>query len=559
LDFNQLKNHHAESGTLIICVCLRIGISLKRVIIDPLIRSREEIAFDGFSLTLLLSFFQPGGRAMISYIAGVLFALNMTTPIPCEGLRQISFPDGKITVAELVPAGPFKQDSKMPFTVPAQPQMMLPTYCRVAAILTPSPDSRIEMEAWLPTEGWNGKFQAVGNGGFAGMISYSAMASALREGYATASTDTGHKEPNALFGIGHPEKVVDYAYRAVHEMTVKSKTILRSFYGQDPTLSYWNGCSTGGRQGLMEAQRYPEDFDAIIAGAPANYHSHLHASDLATSTPHMKNPAASVPASKLALLNRVVLAACDGMDGVKDGLLTDPGKCHLDPASLLCSSGDSEDCLTGPQLESIKRVYAPSKMKNGDLIFPGKAPGSELGWTFIFGKEPSPISIGTFQLTYQDPNWDWRTFDTDRDTTLADQKTGFINAIQPDLKAFRDRGGKLLLYHGWNDTGIAPGNTINYYSNVLGKMGANQETWLRLFMMPGVGHCGGGEGPDQANFVSAMERWREASEAPDTITAYRVNGNRVDMTRPLCPYPRVARYKGVGSTNDAANFVCAAP
>jgi feruloyl esterase len=309
----------------------------------------------------------------------------------------------------------------------------------------------------------------------------------------------------------------------------------------------------------MEAQRYPDDFDGIVAGAPANYHSHLHASDLATSVPHMKNPASGVPVSKLAMLNQAVMAACDGLDGVKDGLLENPDKCRFDPASLLCSGPDAEDCLTGPQLESIKRVYAPAKMKNGDVIFPGKAPGSELGWGTIFGKQPSPVSMGTFHITYQDANWDWQTFDTDRDTALADQKTGFINAIEPNLKAFKDRGGKLLLYHGWNDTGIAPGNTVNYYSSVLAKMGEKQDDWLRLFMMPGVGHCSGGIGPSQANFMSALERWHEAGQAPEEITAYRVNNNRVDMTRPLCPYPQVARYKGVGSTNDAANFVCAPP
>ena len=496
---------------------------------------------------------------MMEYIAGLLFALNMTTPIPCEGLKGLSLPDAKITAVELMPAGPYKPDIKAPPSGPPQPQIMLPAYCRVAATLSPSSDSNIEMELWLPTENWNGKFQAVGNGGFAGTISYSAMALALQEGYATASTDTGHKGGNALFGIGHPEKVVDYAYRSVHEMTVKSKAVLSAFYGQNPKLSYWNGCSTGGRQGLMEAQRYPEDFDGIVAGAPANYHSHLHASDLAVSVPHMKDPAAGVPQNKLAMLNRAVLAECDGLDGVKDGLLENPGKCHFDPATLLCSGSDTENCLTAPQLESIKRVYAPARMKNGDVIFPGKAMGSEQGWNFIFGTQPSPVSLGTFQLTYQDANWDWRTFETDRDTALADKTTGFINAIQPDLKAFRDRGGKLILYHGWNDTGIAPGNTVNYYTSVLGEMGGKQDSWLRLFMMPGVGHCSGGVGPSQANFMGALERWRETGETPNEITAYRVNGNRVDMTRPLCPYPQVARYRGAGSTNDEANFVCSAP
>jgi feruloyl esterase len=483
---------------------------------------------------------------MLSCIA-LFLALNAAMPVPCEGLKALSFPDATITTAELVLAGS------------SQSPIKLPAYCRVAAVLTPSSDSNIHMELWLPTEGWNGKFEAEGNGGWAGMISYSAMALALKEGYATASTDTGHEGGNAFFGIGHPEKVVDYAYRAVHEMTVKSKAIVGAFFGQQPTLSYWNGCSTGGRQGLMEAQRYPEDYDGIVAGAPANYQSHLHASDLAIQLPHLKNPAASLSASKLALLNKAVLAVCDGLDGVKDGLITDPTRCHFDPSTLLCSGSETENCLTAPQLESAKRLYAPVKMKSGEVIFPGKEPGSELEWTFDFGKQPSAVSLGTFQLTYQDPNWNWRTFETDRDTKLADQKTGFINAIQPDLKAFKSHGGKLLLYHGWDDAHISPGNTVNYYSSVLDKMGPGQDSWLRLFMMPGVGHCRGGAGPSQANFMSAMERWREAGESPSEITAYRARDNTVDMTRPLCPYPQVARYKGIGSTNDAADFTCADP
>jgi len=382
------------------------------------------------------------------------------------------------------------------------------------------------------------------------------MAWALREGYATASTDTGHKGGNALFGIGHPEKIVDYAYRSVHEMTVKSKALIREFYGNQPRLSYWNGCSTGGRQGLMEAQRYPQDYDGIVAGAPANYHSHLHASDLAVTIPILKNPERNVPRAKLEMLNRAVLDACDDLDGVKDGIITDPHQCHFDPASLLCEGEDSENCLTRPQLEAVKSVYAPTKFTSGEIIFPGKAMGSETTWMMFNSRQPSPISLGTFHLTYQDAEWDWRTFVTDRDTALADEKTGFINAIDPNLEAFKARGGKLLLYHGWNDFGISPDNTVNYYLSVLSTMGPGQEDWLRLFMVPGMGHCSGGSCPDQADYMSAMERWREAGIAPGRITAYHVTDNRVDMTRPLCPYPQVAIYTGTGSTNDATNFVC---
>jgi len=487
----------------------------------------------------------------------MFFTATASAQTPCQDLKTVSLPNTTITAVELIPAGPLKLPANAP-AFPSSPSGDLPAYCRVAAVLDPSPDSHIEMELWLPDKEWNGKFQGVGNGGFAGAISYSAMAMALREGYATASNDTGHKGGNALFGIGHPEKIVDYAYRSVHEMTIKSKALIREYYGKQPRLSYWNGCSTGGRQGLMEAQRYPEDYDGIISGAPANYHSHLHASDLAVAVPILKNPERNVSRSKLEMLNRAVLNACDTLDGVKDGILNDPHQCHFDPGSLLCKGDDSENCLTQPQLDSVKRVYAPTKFTSGEIIFPGKTMGSETTWMMFNSKQPSPISLGTFHLTYQDAQWDWKTFDTDRDTALADEKTGFINAIDPDLKAFKARGGKLILYHGWNDFGIAPGNTINYYSSVLSSLGSGQEDWLRLFMVPGMGHCRGGSCPDQADYMSAMERWREADIAPDRINAYHVTDNRVDMTRPLCPYPQVAIYTGTGSTNDAENFVCRA-
>jgi feruloyl esterase len=417
------------------------------------------------------------------------------------------------------------------------------------------------MEVWLPIDGWNGKFQAVGNGGWAGAISYPAMAAALAEGYATASNDTGHKGGNALFALGHPEKLVDFAHRAVHEMTVQSKSIIASYYGRAPRLSYWNGCSTGGRQGLMSAQKYPEDFDAILAGAPANYQTHLHAWDLSVAIPPLKDPAAAVPASKLELINRAVLAACDARDGVTDGLLNDPRTCRFDVATLQCKAGDTENCLTAPQLATVTRAYSAAKTSSGQVVFPGKDPGSETGWGgFVGGQQAPGVSVGSFQVAYHDANWDPKTFDIDRDLKLVDEKVGaIVNAVNPDLRAFKARGGKLLLYHGWNDTAISAGNAINYYTSVLDRLGGKQDDWIRLFMAPGMQHCGGGPGPNQVNWMATLERWRESGRAPDRIEASRVTNNRVDMTRPLCPYPQVAQYTGVGSTNDAANFVCKAP
>src|SRR5712671_2626952 len=309
-------------------------------------------------------------------VALALSATLASSPASCEALKSLSLPNTTIVAAEMVAAGPFVQPGRgtpapQPAAAPegrgraggggggtfvAVPPAVAPAHCRINAILRPSPDSEIEMEAWLP-DNWNGKFQFVGGGGWAGIISFPAMVSAVQEGYATASTDTGHKGGNALFAISHPEKVVDFAYRAVHETTVQAKALIAKFYDRGPRLSYWNGCSTGGRQGLMEAQKYPEDFDAIIAGAPANYQTHLHAWDLSVAVPALKDPAAAVPAAKLAMLNKAAIEACDATDGVKDGLINNPRACHFNPETLQCRGGVNDDsCLTAPQVESVKRM-----------------------------------------------------------------------------------------------------------------------------------------------------------------------------------------------------------
>jgi len=357
---------------------------------------------------------------------------------PCEGLKSLAIPDTEITQARLVPAGPFSPPGTLPPGTPAQPPMM------------------------LPASDWNRKFQAVGNGGWAGTIGYGAMALAFADHYATASTDTGHKGSDASFAFGHPEKLVDFAYRAVHEMTVKSKAIITAFLPTGAALSYWNGCSTGGRQGLMEAQRYPEDYDGIIAGAPATWMSHLSGWHMQVGLVNLKKPESLIPPAKYPLLSQAVLAACDSLDGVKDGLLEDPRMCKFDPSTLLCR-GDSNQCLTAPQVESAKAVYGPLKTKNGSLFFPGLEYGSELAWRPVTaGPEPFNISLSGFKYVAQgDPTWDWQTFDLDRDTALMNDKADFVDAINPNLQAFKQRGGKLLLYHGWNDQLIPPENTVN--------------------------------------------------------------------------------------------------
>jgi feruloyl esterase len=498
---------------------------------------------------------------------------------PCENLKSLTLPNVSFTTVESVPAGLFRPPQPAgrgpaPAGAPAvqagrggapggrggAPPIMLPAYCRAAMVLTPSADSHIEMELWLPAADWNGKFQAVGNGGWAGSITFAAMAQALKEGYATASNDTGHTGQDPAFALGHQEKLVDFAYRANHEMTIQSKAVITAFYGKASKLAYWNGCSTGGRQGLMEAQKYPTDFDAVIAGAPANPQTHLHAWDMMVATTVLKDDQHFLTPGKLATVNKAVLASCDMIDGVKDGILNDPRKCHFDPAVLLCKDSDSDSCLTAAQVDAVKLVYSAAKKKNGELIFPGKEPGGELSWPQLNpAKAPLALSQGTFQFaTYQDANWDWHNFDLDRDTAAADEKFGYVN-VSPDLSAFKAHGGKLLLYHGWNDQLISPENTINYYSSVLQKLGGKQDSWMKLYMVPGMQHCQGGPGPDQFNKMAVVERWRESGTAPEQIMAYHVSGNNVDMSRPLCPYPQVATYKGVGSTNDAASFTCKAP
>ncbi len=379
---------------------------------------------------------------------------------PCENLKSLSLPNTTVVSAQLVAAGAFtpppvqgppggpvvagntpapagaRGGNAGPAAAgrgaggrggaPAAPAAILPEHCRVALLLTPSPDSHIDMEVWMPANNWNGKFQAVGNGGWAGTISYPAMATALQEGYATASNDTGHKGGNALFAIDHPEKLVDFAYRAVHEMTVQSKAVINSYYKRAPRLSYWNGCSTGGRQGLMSAQKYPDDFDGIIAGAPANFQTHLHAWDLSVAVPVLTNPAAAVPASKLQLVNDAVINACDARDGVADGLLNDPRACTFDVASLQCKAGDADSCLTAPQVESMKRMYAPARTSSGEIVFPGKDPGSETGWGGAIGggQQPNAVPIGSFLVAYNDANWDWRGFNLDRDLTVDRREGG---------------------------------------------------------------------------------------------------------------------------------------
>jgi len=499
-----------------------------------------------------------------SLLAILLSAITPAVAATCDSLSSLTLPDTTITLAQPVGPGDFTPPSAV-----AQVSDLrfknLPAFCRVAATLKPTSDSDIKIEVWLPASGWNGKFQAVGNGGWAGVISYSAMAQALEHGYATSSTDTGHVGASGSFALGHPEKLTDFGYRAVHEMTVKAKAIVAAFYGDPPNISYWNGCSTGGRQGLKEAQRFPEDYDAIIAGASANPRTRLAFATLWVAQAAHKDEASYIPPAKYPAIHQAVLNACDALDGLKDGLITDPTRCHFDPQVLSCKDVDGPTCLTAPQIETVRKIFSPAKNpQTGEQIFPTIEPGSELGWATLAGPQPFQATVDHFRyVVFKDPNWDWKTLNFTSDVALADKiDNETINATDPNLGPFLAHHGKLLLYHGFSDQNVPPRATINYYKRVIDTLsgaGLRPADSIRLFMVPGMGHCGGGEGPNTFDMMSALEQWKEQGRAPVRIVASHRTAGKVDRTRPLCPYPQVAKYKGSGSIDDEANFACELP
>jgi len=481
--------------------------------------------------------------------------LTRTTAQSCERLASLMLPNATISLAQTVSPGTL--------AATAGNFSDLPAFCRVAATLKPSSDSDIKIEVWLPTENWNGKFQAVGNGAWNGAIAYAGMAEALRRGYATSSTDTGHAGGSARFALGHPEKLIDFAYRSEHEMTVKAKTIVNEFYGSVPKYSYWNGCSAGGRQALKEAQMFPADYDGIIAGSPGLDWSGRSAQAVHVAQALQKEDARLAPA-KEQLLHNAVLQACDALDGLKDGLIGDPTRCAFDPKVLECQGADGHGCLTSAQVATARLIYTTTVNPKTKREVAGLEPGSELGWTDR-GWSVSARATGLDQYRYvvfKDPTWNVDRFNFDTDVARIDEgESSALNANDPNLKPFFDRGGKLLQYHGWSDPQISPLNSTQYYKRVVAALdgdGNVQESY-RLFMAPGMAHCGGGEGPNEFDKVTPLEQWVENGKPPDSIVASHSKDGSVDRTRPLCPYPQLAAYKGSGSIDDAANFTCKMP
>lgn len=515
----------------------------------------------------LLVIFRQAFAGFFAVLAMAALSASPLLAATCESLASLKLPNATITLANTVAAGSFAPPtpggSGMAGRAAFTQFENLPSFCRVTATLTPTGDSDIKIEVWMPVSGWNGELESVGNGGWAGTISYPALALALTDGYATASTDTGHVGANARFALGHPEKLLDFGYRAVHEMTVTAKAIIEAFYRQGPTRSYWNGCSTGGRQGLAEAQLYPADYNGISAGAPANYMTHLQAWSLWVARVVHKDEASYIPPEKYPVIHRAALEACDSLDGLKDGLIGDPRLCHFDPKVLTCKGEDTPSCLTAAQVEATQKLYSPLKNpRTGEQIFPGFEPGSELLWGGLAGPRPFTIPLDFFRyVVFKSPDWDFHALNFDNDVALADKQDHHVlNDIDPNLKEFFGRGGKLLMYHGWSDQLIAPLNTVNYYESVRKSVGAGKSAnSARLFMFPGMAHCGGGEGPNRFDTTGTLAQWVERGEVPDKMVASHFTNGVVDRTRPLCPYPQMAAYKGSGSTDDAANFVCKAP
>jgi len=559
-------------------------------------------------------------RYLLVSSAAALFASTafFATPAaatPCTNLGGLPLHHGTITSATDQDSGVFVTPTTPPSTLTG-----LPPFCRVTATLTPMSDSNINIEVWLPKTTWNGRFLGTGGGGFQGVITYSELALGIQQGFASTNSDlgTGSSGCNPLFcgsagnmgnplaiafgdpatpttGLfGHPERIKDFGYRAIHLMTLRGKEIARAFYNQNAHTAYFAGCSTGGQNALMEAQRFPEDYNGILAGAPAFNRTHLHMAGLSSWQNTHATPGRFILPGQLTLVNKAVLAQCAGQDGgVKtDQFLTDPRVCKFDPKVLQCTGANVPPaCLTPEQVTTIRTDYAGTiNPRTGEIINPGVARGSETDNILALGLAfqeslPEPPFDGLFYWVFGSsfghpgsPH-SYKTFDFDRDVdTVDDQLARTLNATSTDLREFNRRGNKLVMYHGWADPLIPSQSSINYFNALVRdgdddhdgvrpvsfrpgedrKLTATQR-YARLFMVPGMFHCSGGPGPNVFDALTPLVNWVEQGVAPETILATKFVADTpptVQMTRPLCVYPKVARYKGSGDSNQAANFVC---
>ncbi len=488
---------------------------------------------------------------------------------PCAKLKAMTIHDVAIESSTLVPAGEFPIPGTIASTTVVEPTVYvkLPAFCRVVGVARPTSDSDIHFEVWIPpSQAWNGRFEGVGTGGFSGEISYQAMALALDQGYATASTDTGHKGDELIFAKGHPEKIVDWGYRSMHVMTETAKLIVRNAMGKFPEKSYFNGCATAGHQSMMEVLRYPNDYDGVIAGNPAGDRVHEIDGYLAAwIATHSADGKSLLPSATLQMITKVAVAKCDKLDGVEDGVIDDPHRCDFDPKQLLCKAGEDASCLTQAQVDAVKKVYAGLRHpRTGEMIFPGWSIGSEgwgaaqnSGWSQLVNIATPRRSDFFKYFVFDNPEWDWKSFDFDKDIDFADKKMGFLAAHGTDLSAFTGHKGKLIMFTGLVDPILPADDVIEYYDAIEKRMGGERsKESVRFFTVPGMGHCLGGPGTTDFDMMPALKTWVEEGKAPEKVIASRVVKGQVVRTRPLCVYPKVARWNGKGSSDEANNFAC---
>lgn len=509
----------------------------------------------------------------------------------CTTLKDFKLPAATILSAEIIPAGETSTD----WLQQVQHQAY-PAHCLVKIEAHPSADSNIGIEVWMPLSSWSGRYVQLGNGGLAGSINHATLYPQIASGHAVAATDDGHTGAgtDGSWAVGHPEKRIDFGYRAVHVTNVVAKRIVAEFYGRAARFAYFNGCSEGGREALMEAQRYPEDFNGILAGSPAHAWMSLMAGFAWNSQAVLKDPASYIPAAKRELIEKAALQACGAQDGYSDPFVQHPLACHFNPAELLCKGSDETSCLTAPQLTALQKIYSGANSSTGQKLSTGYQPGAEAeagppGVSFssyVYGPAP-PVTLDLLfsssfygGFLFERADYSSLTFNFDDDVQRANSALGDImNATNPDLHAFKAHGGKLLHYHGWNDGSPPPLSSVDYYRAVVAKMGGATQTedFYRLYMVPGMMHCGLGAGPNsfgnlldrsntrdpEHNVFTALQEWVEKGRPPQRIIATKYTlddpAQPVMMTRPLCAYPKEVKWSGKGSTNDAANFSCQVP
>ena len=518
-------------------------------------------------------------KSLLATLALFAVVLSTTAALAadCAALTTQVLDGAQVASAELIPAGPMT--TPVPGSVPVK--LDLPPFCRVKGIAATS----IGFEVWLPVQGWNGRILSVGNAGFGGVQPLNSLAEGLRQGYAVTGNDTGHQGADTSW-MKDPARVRLWGHSATHLVTAPTKALVAAYYGSPARRAYFEGCSTGGAQAMEEAEFYPEDFDGIVAGAPGMSYAHLMMSFL-WGLKATEAPGALIPPDKLKVLHAGVLAACDGDDGLKDGLISDPQACRFDLASVTCkpaAKGASRaDCLTPEQARTARLIYeGPRNSRTGASIYPGFAYGSEAdpstpnplayGWSAIQGPLAQTFAIPLLRtMVYQDPTWDWRGFDWDKDVAEVDRRVGpDITALSPDLRRFKAHGGKLLIYQGWGDQLNGQALPIEYRRAVIDFLASKGDTraehaadgFLRVFMAPGMAHCAGGPGFTNFDALSALQAWVESGDAPDLILASRPSvasptpAAGGSATRPICAYPKSARYTGSGSAADAASFKC---